>query len=97
MALTRTNGGASPFQATGRALSMFTVSLANVHVSYDAPESDFEKLIRAIETVSSIEILGTPGSGSFRVAVSGTSLNAAQVEAILAAAVATTTVASYTF
>ncbi len=76
MAITRTNGWAIPTdtgnaQVTGRTLTHYTVSLANVHVGYAAADSDFEKLVRAISQVGSIELLGTPASGAFRVAISG--------------------------
>lgn len=115
MAVTRTNGGALPIGGvnqtlvTGRALSMYTISKANVHVNSSAVDSDFEKLVRAIETISSIELLGTPGAGAFRVAITNASVfvNGAAVtdstpasstlEGICNAAVAGTTVASYTF
>lgn len=101
MSLTRTNGGALPVVTTGRALAMYTVSLTNVHVGYDAVDSDFETLVRAIETVGTIEILGTPSSGAFRVAISGAAPEAtagtASLQGICNTAVASTTVASYTF
>ena len=113
--LTRVNGGALPIGSvgqtlvTGRPLTFYTVSLTNVHVDYSAVDSDFEKLVRAIETISTIELLGTPGAGAFRVAITNASVfvNGAAVtdstpasstlEGICNAAVAGTTVASYTF
>lgn len=97
MSIARVYGGAAPVVTTGRALSMFTVSLTDVHVNYEEVDSDFEKLVRAIETVGTIEILGTPSSGAFRVAISGSSKSASDLETICAAAVATTTVTAYTF
>jgi hypothetical protein len=97
MSIPRVYGGAAPVVTTGRALNMFTVSLANVHVDYEEVDSDFEKLVRAIETVGTVEILGTPSSGAFRVAISGSSQTSLELEAICNAAVATTTVSSYTF
>lgn len=97
MSITRVYGGAAPVVTTGRSLSMFTVSLANVHVDYQDVDSDFEKLVRAIETVGTVEILGTPSAGAFRVAISGSSKTASELETICAAAVATTTVTAYTF
>lgn len=101
MSVTRVNGGALPVVTTGRALSMYTVSLANVHVDSSAVDSDFEKIVRAIETVSTVEILGTPAAGAFRVAISGPALtasgNGTTLEGICNAAVAGTTVASLTF
>ena len=97
MSVTRVNGGAAPVVTTGRSLDMFTVSLANVHVSYGAVDSDFEKLVRAIETVGTVEVLGTPAAGAFRVAISGSALTATQLQGVCNTAVATTTVAAYTF
>ena len=101
MSVTRYNGGALPFVSTGRELAFYTVSLTNVHVNYANVDSDFEKLIKAIETVATVEILGTPAAGAFRVAISGAApaanTTAGSLEGICNAAVATTTVASYTF
>lgn len=97
MSFVRVNGGALPVVTTGRSLSMFTVSKTGVETGSDAADSNFEKLVRAIETVSTVEILGTPASGAFRVAVSGSSVTAAALETICAAAVAGTTVADYVF
>jgi hypothetical protein len=76
MALTRTNGWARPTDSgnvsiTGRHLTHYTVSLADVHTGYAAVDSDFEKLVRAISQVGSIELLGTPAAGAFRVAITG--------------------------
>jgi hypothetical protein len=76
MSLARLNGWAQPTdsgnaQITGRTLKHYTVSLSNVHVNYASSESDFEKLIRAISQIGSIELLGTPAGGAFRVAISG--------------------------
>ena len=101
MSVTRINGGALPIVSTGRELAFYTVSLTNVHVGYSSVDSDFEKLVKAIETVATVEILGTPAAGAFRVAISGAApaanTSAGSLEGICNAAVATTTVASYTF
>ena len=102
MAITRTNGVATPVTVTGRELNMYTVSLTNVHVGYNAVDSDFEKLVLAIETVGSVEILGTPATGAFRVAVSapaisGTISGTQSLQGVCNTAVATTTVADFTF
>lgn len=97
MAVTRVSGGAAPIVTTGRALSMFTVSSSGVHTNYNAVDSDFEKLVRALETVSTVEILGTPSSGAFRVAVSGTSATASDLTTICNTAVTGASVTSYTF
>lgn len=101
MSVTRYNGGALPFVSTGRELAFYTVTLSGVHTGYSAVDSDFEKLVKAIETVSTVEILGTPASNAFRVAISGAApaanTSAGSLEGICNAAVAGTTVASYTF
>ena len=103
MAVTRVNGGALPIGAnnqtlvTGRPMSMYTVTLSNVQNSYNVPDSDFEKLVRAIEKTATIEILGTPGGNAFRVAITGASPTATELELICNTAVATTTVAGFTF
>lgn len=100
MSLTRVNGGALPAITTGRDLTFYTVSLAGVHVGSGAVDSDFEKLVRAIETVSTVELLGTPAAGAFRVAVSGAApaptAGTGSLQGICNAAVATTTVAAFT-
>jgi hypothetical protein len=94
----RVNGGALPVVTTGRALDMFTVSLTNVHVSYSAVDSLFEQLVRQLEIVGTVELLGTPASGAFRVAISGSAATAGDLQTLLDAAVAgTVTVADYTF
>lgn len=97
MSVERVNGGAAPVVVTGRELDMYTVSLANVHVDSGAVDSDFEKLVRAIEQTSSIEILGTPSAGAFRVAVSGSDVSAADLQVRCNTAVAGTTVAAFIF
>lgn len=102
MAITRTNGAALPVVTTGRDLNMYTVSLANVHVDYDSVGSDFELLVKAIETVGTVEILGTPSAGAFRVAVSapaisGTTSGTQSLQGVCNTAVASTTVADFTF
>jgi hypothetical protein len=106
MAITRVNGGAAPIGAagqtlvTGRPLAMYTVGLTGVHTGYGAVDSDFEKLVRAIETVASVELLGTPAADAFRVAVSGPALpatGAGSLELICNTAVAGTTVTAFTF
>lgn len=97
MAVTRVNGGALPVVTTGRALTMYTVALTNVHVGSSAVDSDFEKLVRAIETVATVEILGTPAAGEFRVATSGAAISATDLQGVCNTAVASTTVAAFTF
>ena len=111
MALTRTNGWAIPTdtgnaQVTGRTLTHYTVTLSNVHVDYAAADSDFEKLVRAIAQVGSIELLGTPTSNAFRVAISGAapaatsgaySLQGYCNTAVNGSGVAGTTVAAFTY
>lgn len=101
MSVTRVNGGALPVVTTGRDLAMYTVSLTNVHVGSSAVDSDFEKLVRAIETVGTVEILGTPSAGAFRVAISGAAPAAtsgtASLQGICNTAVSGTTVATFTF
>jgi hypothetical protein len=97
----RVNGGAAPGQFIGRNLAMYTISKTGVQTGYGAVDSDFEKLVRAIETIATIDILGTPGGGAFRVAISGAApdanTSAGSLEYICNTAVTGTTVASYTF
>ena len=97
----RVNGGALPVVTTGRSLQMFTVGLTNVHVGPSLVDSDFEKLVRAIETIGTVEILGTPAADAFRVAISGSQITATSgtgsLQGICNVAVSGTTVADYTF
>jgi hypothetical protein len=97
MAIARVNGGAFPVAVTGRSLTMYTVTKTGVQTGSDAVDSDFEKLVRAIQTIASIEILGTPAAGAFRVAISGAAPTAAAMQTLLAAAVSGTTVADFVF
>ena len=106
MSILRVNGGALPVVTTGRDLTFYTVTSANAAVNSSAVDSDFEKLVRAIETVTTVEILGTPAAGAFRVAVSGAAPaanvsvkvgTALTLEEICNVAVTGTTVAGYTF
>jgi hypothetical protein len=85
--ISRTNGGARPAdgssfgnaQITGRTLTHYTVTSAGLttygnalNINYLAAGSDYEKLVLAIESVGSIELLGIPASGNlFHVAISG--------------------------
>jgi hypothetical protein len=77
----RVNGGALPVVTTGRALDMYTVALTSVETGSAAVDSLFEQCVRQLETVGTVEILGTPGAGSFRVAISGSAANAATLTA----------------
>ena len=121
--ITRTNGGARPAdgtsfgnaQITGRQLAHFTVTSAGLFtygnatlINYLAAGSDYEKLVLAIESVGSIELLGAPVSGNtFRVAISGpvgispstggTSLQAYANTYVNGGGVAGATVATFTY
>ena len=111
MSLTRVNGWARPTDSgnasvTGRTLTHYTIGLTGVHTGYAAVDSDFEKLVRAISQVGSIELLGTPSSDSFRVAISGAapaatsgaySLQGYCNTAVNGSGVAGTTVALFTY
>ena len=85
--IARTNGWARPAdgssagnaQITGRTLTHYTVTSANLfsygngtNINYLAAGSDYEKIVLAIESVGSIELLGAPQTGNlFHVAISG--------------------------
>jgi hypothetical protein len=104
--ISRVNGWARPtdtgnVQITGRTLTHYTIGLTGVHTGYAAVDSDFEKLVRAIQTVGSIELLGTPAADAFRVAISGAAPAAtsgtASLQGIVNVAVAGTTVTAFTY
>jgi hypothetical protein len=94
---------------TGRTLTHYTVTLANVGVNPYAVGSNFDLLVKAIEQVGSIELLGDPtisGGNAFRVAISGAapaatsgaySLQGYCNTAVNGSGVSGTTVAAYTY
>jgi len=84
MSQIRVNGGTAPMITTGRQLDFWTVSSANVEVNSGAVESNFEKIVRELERVGVVELLGTPASGAFRVAMSGSAANAAVLTSLVA-------------
>lgn len=80
MALTRTNGWSRPTDSgnasiTGRTLTHYTVTVPGAFVypgNWAAVDSDYDKVVRAIAQVGSIELLGAPQTGNiFHVAISG--------------------------
>jgi hypothetical protein len=100
MAVTRVNGGAAPVVTTGRDLNMYTIGETGVHTGYAAIDSDFEKLMTALATCATLEVIGTPASDAVRVAVSGCAEDAAALQVILRAYhtdISSCTVADYTF
>jgi len=116
--ITRINGFPQPTDGlngnltiTGRALTHYTVTYANVGVNPYTVGSNFDLLVKAIEQVGSIELLGDPTIGSpwpssFRVAISGAapaatsgaySLQGYCNTAVNGSGVAGTTVAAFTY
>ena len=83
---TRVNGGAQPTELVGRNLEWVLVTLANVHVSYTAVDSDFEKVVRTLETFGTATIVGTPASNNVHVVMEGYSANATVTETAIDAA-----------
>jgi len=78
--IARTNGFPQPTDGlngnltiTGRALTHYTVALSNVGTNPYVAGSNFDLLVKAIEQVGSIELLGDPtaNTSQFRVAISG--------------------------
>lgn len=95
MALTRTNGLAAPVVTTGRDLAWYTFSAAGLTTSAATVDGDFEKIVRAISTLGTVEILGTPGASSAnvaRVAISGAAPTAATLSALANTAVGSSAV-----
>jgi len=117
--IARTNGYPQPTDGnngnltiTGRQLTHYTVTLANVGVNPYVVGSNYDLLVKAIEQVGSIELLGDPtgatnlSTSAFRVAISGaapsastglTSLQAYCNTAATGAGVSGTTVAAFTY
>ena len=83
---TRVNGGAQPTELVGRDLDWVLVGLANVHVSYTAVDSDFEKIVRTLENYGTATIVGTPASDYVRVVMEGLNANAAVLATAIDAA-----------
>ena len=97
MAQIRVHGGASAFINTGRQLDFWTVASANVEVNSGAVDSNFEQIVREIERVGSVELLGTPASGAFRIAISGSAANAAVLTGLVSNVDAGATVTPFVF
>jgi len=114
--ISRTNGYPQPTDGnngnltiTGRQLTHYTVTLGNVGVNPYVVGSNYDLLVKAIEQVGSIELLGDPtisGGNAFRVAISGAapaattgsySLQGYCNTAATGAGVSGTTVAAFTY
>ena len=54
-----------------RALEFFRIDVAGVETDYTASNSLFTKVIRGMQTISQIAVVGTPAAGSVIVAVEG--------------------------
>lgn len=90
MALTRVNGLTAPVVTTGRDLSWYTFTSANLTVSATTVDGDYEKIVRAIETIATVEILGVAGASAAnvaRVAISGAAPTAIALSALANTAV----------
>jgi hypothetical protein len=101
----RVNGGiVAPAYTTGRTLRGITLGVSGIHTGYGAVDSDLEKIIRAISTVATVELIGTPASNKANVFISGNDtigLNSggstATLESLANAAVSGATVTAFTF
>jgi hypothetical protein len=87
MAVTKVNGGAAAMQTTGRDLSFYVCTLTGVQTGYTAVGSDFELVIKALAEVATVEIIGTPGTNVFNVALSGHAADAAALTVLTEAAI----------
>jgi len=101
--ITRLNGSAQAGAFYGYQPRWFEVADTGYDTTPGAVDSNFEKAVRAIESIATIVILGTPGTGGFMVAVDGNTFDgytsggtpvaaAAALEAVIEAAVPTCTV-----
>jgi hypothetical protein len=97
MSQIRVNGGTAPMINTGRQLDFWTVSSANVEVNSGAVDSNFERIVREIERVGAVELLGTPASGAFRIAISGSAANASVLTGLVQNVDAGASVAAFVF
>jgi len=97
MSQIRVHGGTFPMTTTGRHLDFYTVSSANVEVNSGAVGSNFELIVRELERVATVEILGTPASGAFRVALSGSAANTTVLTSLVSTIDSAATVATFTF
>jgi hypothetical protein len=84
--VTKPNSFTQPDQFNTRKLNCYTISCANVHVNYDLADSDFHKVVRAIQQYASVEILGVPSAGTFRIGITGNEDGVHPVDADLTAA-----------
>ena len=105
--ITRLNGSAQAGAFYGYQPRWFEVADTGYDTTPGAVDSNFEKAVRAIESIATIVILGNPGTGGFMVAVDGNTFDgytsggtpvvaAAALEAVIEAAVPTCTVTEKT-
>ena len=78
-------------------MDFWTVASANVEVNSGDVDSNFEKIVREIERVGSVELLGAPASGAFRIAISGSAANAAVLTSLVANVDSGATVTAFVF
>jgi hypothetical protein len=105
--ITRLNGSAQAGAFYGYQPRWFEVADTGYDTTPGIVESNYEKAVRAIESIATIVILGYPGTGGFMVAVDGNTFDgytsggtpvaaAAALEAVIEAAVPTCTVTEKT-
>ena len=105
--ITRVNGSAQAGAFYGYQPRWFEVADTGYDTTPGIVNSNFEKAVRAIESIATIVILGNPGTGGFMVAVDGNTFDgytsggtpvaaAAALEAVIEAAVPTCTVTEKT-
>lgn len=72
--ITRIHGTAIPQTLTGGyQLAWYSIAGTGFDTNYATVNSNFEKAVRAIETVATVVILGTPGSAGFMVGIDAAS------------------------
>ena len=68
---TRVNGGAQAGEFFGRDIKFVKATLSSIESGYASPDSNFEKIVRVLETVSTVSVVGTPASNNAMFVVEG--------------------------
>ena len=74
--ITKVNGNTIPFEAVGRDLEWITLSITNMNMddlpgSGDVGERELERVVRAIETFSTVTIVGVPTATTVTICMEG--------------------------
>lgn len=95
--VTRVHGRALPESFFGMQPQFYKIAASDISFTATTVGSNFEQAVRAIETVASITVLGTPGAAGFMVGVDGNSFGGRKVNGVDVASTTTLINAIQTF